>query len=226
MDERRLAELFREAADDAPPPSFGADDVAAASRLATARRRARVAGGSLLGVGVLLGGLTVGGVLAGSPEQAPVRQPAEPPSPAPSLQSGPRAAGPGGLADGVAEPGAGSSASGCGLAAPEVASALVAELPLAAGRPPFPVPEQCPPGARGAGIGVADGPVTGSIFVLVGPAGTLPRDGERADGARVARALDDDGTAVVVISVPNASADAAPFSAQLPDLARRLANRL
>lgn len=221
MDERRLAELFGQAADDAPPSSFGADDVAAASRRATAARRARIAGGSLLGVGVLLGGLTVGGVLADSPEQAPARQPAESPSPAPSLQ-----AGPGGLADGVAEPGAGSTAAGCGPAAPEVAAALVAELPPATGRPPFPVPEQCPPGARGAAIGVADGPVTGSIFVLVGPAGALSRDRERADGARVARAVDDDGTAVLVISVPNASADVAPFSAELPDLARRLANRL
>lgn len=226
MDERRLAELFREAADDAPPSSFGADDVAAAARRATARRRARVAGGSLLGVGVLLSGLTVGGVLAGSPEHAPARQPVEPPAPAPSLQAAPRAAGPGGPAGGVAEPGAGSTASGCGHAAPEVAAALVAELPPAAGRPPFPVPEQCPPGARGAAVGVADGPVTGSIFVLVGPARALSRDGERADGARVARAVADDGTAVLVISVPTASAEAAPFSAELPDLARRLADRL
>ena len=223
MDERRLAELFREAADDAPPSSFGAEDAAEASRRATARRRAQVAGGSLLGVGVLLAGLTVGGVLAGSPEQPPARQPIEPPSP---LQVAPREAVPRGPADGVAEPGAGSTASGCGLAAPEVAAALAAELPLAAGRPPFPVPEQCPPGARGAGIGVADGHVTGSIFVLVGPAGALPRDGERADGARVARAVDDDGTAVLVISVPNASAEVAPFSGELADLARRLADRL
>lgn len=226
MDERRLAELFREAADDAPPSSFGADDVAAASRQTAARRRARIAGGSLLSVGVLLGGLTVGGVLAGSPEEAPAPQPVEPPFPGPSPQAAPRQAVPGGLADGVAEPGAGSIAGGCGPAAPEVAAALVAELPPAAGRPPFPVPEQCPPGARGAAVGVADGPVTGSVFVLVGPAGALPRDGERADGARVARAADDEGTAVLVISVPTASAEVAPFSAELPDLARRLANRL
>lgn len=61
MDERQLTELFRDAADDGPSATFGHADVVAASRRVTARRRMALAGGSTLGIAVLVGGIVVGG---------------------------------------------------------------------------------------------------------------------------------------------------------------------
>ncbi len=61
MDERQLAELFRDAADGGPSAGFGHSDVLAASRRATARRRMAMATGSALGIVVLVGGIVVGG---------------------------------------------------------------------------------------------------------------------------------------------------------------------
>lgn len=60
MDERQLAELFRDAADDGPAARFGHAEVVAASHRATARRRMAMAGGSALGIMVLVGGIVVG----------------------------------------------------------------------------------------------------------------------------------------------------------------------
>ncbi|WP_434452220.1 hypothetical protein [Lentzea sp. E54] len=61
MDERKLADLFRDAAHDAPPASFDAGDVRTASLRATRRRRNSIAAGTTLVV--VLG---FGGVLAGT----------------------------------------------------------------------------------------------------------------------------------------------------------------
>lgn len=60
MDERQLAELFHEAAGDAPNATFDHADVVAASRRVTARRRMAVAGGSAIGIAVLVGGIVIG----------------------------------------------------------------------------------------------------------------------------------------------------------------------
>ncbi|MEU7478703.1 hypothetical protein AB0A63_22140 [Lentzea sp. NPDC042327] len=61
MDENKLADLFRDAAHDAPPAAFDVSDVRTASRRATQRRRSAIAGGTALVV--VLG---FGGVLAGT----------------------------------------------------------------------------------------------------------------------------------------------------------------
>jgi hypothetical protein len=60
VDERQLAELFRDAADGGPAAGFGHADVVAASHRATARRRMATAGGSALGIIVLVGGIVLG----------------------------------------------------------------------------------------------------------------------------------------------------------------------
>lgn len=57
MDEQRLSELFGDAVGDAPPASFGRAEVVAASRRATARRRAALVGGTLISVAVLAVGV-------------------------------------------------------------------------------------------------------------------------------------------------------------------------
>src|ERR1041384_4596943 len=48
MDEQKLADLFRDAAHEAPPASFDAGDVRTASRKAALRRRNSIAGGTAL----------------------------------------------------------------------------------------------------------------------------------------------------------------------------------
>lgn len=56
MDEQKLADLFRDAAHDAPPASFDASDVRTASRRATLRRRNSIAAGTTLVVVLGFGG--------------------------------------------------------------------------------------------------------------------------------------------------------------------------
>ncbi len=60
MDEQKLADLFRDAAHDAPPPSFDAGDVRTASRRATLRRRNSIAAGTTLVVVLGFGGAVAG----------------------------------------------------------------------------------------------------------------------------------------------------------------------
>jgi len=61
VDERQLAELFRDAADGGPSAGFGHADVVAASHRATDRRRRAIASGSALAIAVLVGSIVVGG---------------------------------------------------------------------------------------------------------------------------------------------------------------------
>ncbi|SEP77097.1 hypothetical protein SAMN05216188_101435 [Lentzea xinjiangensis] len=56
MDEQKLADLFRDAAHDAPPASFDAGDVRTASRRAALRRRNSIAAGTTLAVVLGFGG--------------------------------------------------------------------------------------------------------------------------------------------------------------------------
>ncbi len=60
MDEQKLADLFRDAAHDAPPASFDAGDVRTASRRATLRRRNSIAVGTTLAVVLGFGGVVAG----------------------------------------------------------------------------------------------------------------------------------------------------------------------
>ncbi|MCR3746794.1 hypothetical protein [Lentzea californiensis] len=57
MDEQKLADLFRDAAHDAPPASFDAGDVRQASRRATLKRRNSIAAGTTLVVVLGFGGV-------------------------------------------------------------------------------------------------------------------------------------------------------------------------
>jgi hypothetical protein len=60
MDEQKLADLFRDAAHDAPPASFDAGDVRTASRRATQRRRNSIAAGTTMVVVLGFGGVAAG----------------------------------------------------------------------------------------------------------------------------------------------------------------------
>lgn len=207
MDEQRLTELFRDAAGEAPPPSFGRDDVVASSRRATARRRSALAGSSLLGVAVLTGGVLLGGqVLAPSPT-------GEVPAAAPGAGDGtvrlatPFAAPPGAGTD--AAPG---SAGGCGPADTELTAALTDTLGPGPG---LAFPQPCPPGFRAAGVAVPGG----TVYALLGPAvlseADVPGYASAPAGAEV----------LSVISLPSEPSAPPPRVADVEDLAQELADR-
>jgi hypothetical protein len=74
MDEQKLADLFRDAAHDAPPASFDAGDVRTASRRATLRRRNSIAAGTTLVVVLGLGGAVASTAWLGQDKGANVSQ--------------------------------------------------------------------------------------------------------------------------------------------------------
>jgi hypothetical protein len=74
MDEQKLADLFRDAAHDAPPASFDAGDVRTASRRATLRRRNSIAAGTTLVVVLGLGGAVASTAWLGPEKGANVSQ--------------------------------------------------------------------------------------------------------------------------------------------------------
>lgn len=74
MDEQKLADLFRDAAHDAPPASFDASDVRTASRRATLRRRNSIAAGTTLVVVLGLGGAVASTAWLGQDKSANMSQ--------------------------------------------------------------------------------------------------------------------------------------------------------
>lgn len=216
MDEQRLSELFRDAASEAPPPSFDRDDVLAASRRATARRRSALAGGSLLGVAVLTGGVLLGGQVlqASQPSEA---QTGEAPAVAsdPTPGAGERMLEP--VTPFAAPPGAGpgaapGSAGGCGPADAEIAAALTAAVGPG---PELAFPRPCPPGFRAAGVAVPGG----TVYALLGPAALSDADLPGYASAPVGAGV------LSVISVPPDPAAPPPRAGEVDDLARELADR-
>lgn len=202
MDEQRLGQAFRDAVEELPPASFGPDDVVAASRRATARRRSMLAGSTLLGVAVLAGGLVGGG--QGLPTAGNT-------APAPSSRE--------------ADPGTLSTldAARCGPIDAELVTdltALLANRGRVASGPASEVPERCPAGSRAAAV-----PVTGGVLyvLLVEPE---PAEIARPDGGRVYSVTLEDGRKLTVISMPGAPGQPPPLADEIPDLARELAAAL
>lgn len=207
MDEQRLGQVFRDAVEAPPPASFGHDDVVAASRRATARRRGMLAGGTLLGVAVLAAGLVAGG---------------------PALRNdtaGNAAAAPGGQASESGAPRT-LDTSRCGPIDPELAAdltALLANRGGVASGPASEVPEPCPAGSRAAAV-----PVPGGVLyvLLVPQAEPEPVEAATPDGARGYSVTLDDGRTLAVISMPGTPGQPAPLADEVPNLARELAAAL
>ncbi|XVV03627.1 hypothetical protein ACQPW3_41010 [Actinosynnema sp. CA-248983] len=243
MDERKLAELFRDAAGGAPPPSFDVGSVRAKSAKATAQHRTRIALGSSLAVVLLFGGVLVttdlareesGGLTAsaGSAQDAPspnlpFEVPQEGQQRAETDQRGevPPKSGP----DAPSTQGDGTSGttgriapggtSGCQEVDRELAVALADKLPAADGLQAAPAAAQCPPGARGASYLVRDGSIPGVVSVVLVPPGT-----RTVPSGATAEASSPGRTGVVhVLSEPEAGSSVAPFAAELAELAREIA---
>ncbi|MGH3793618.1 MAG: hypothetical protein ACRDSP_01880 [Pseudonocardiaceae bacterium] len=232
MDEQRLAELFRDAAGEAPPASFGHDEVVAASRRATVRRRNALVGGTVLGAAVLTIALVAGGRMlqdeasstAGRDAGRPVGtgaanlgriQPFDAPR-------GPQ----------LPVPRAGSAVgeqATCGPVDDQLAAGVTAVLAghgTAVPGPASGVPGPCPTGSRAASVPVAGGTLDVLVLPLT-PAG-LPQPEEAVslpDGWREQAVALDGGRVLVLISIPRVPGQAAPLAGELPELAEELAGR-
>jgi hypothetical protein len=189
VDESKLAELFKDAVRDAPPPSFDAGDVRAASHRASVRRRSAIAAGSAMAAVLVFGGVALGAGLfvnqssnsatsavsdtAGSGKAA--EQPAAPyevTTPDVSVERG------GPLAQSVPEsssmqgdepsgnvsPPADGTPGGCGTVDRELANALAGELSVAPDQA-APAGLACPQGSKSASFDV-DG---GRVYAVVVP---------------------------------------------------------
>lgn len=247
MDERKIAELFRDAANGAPPASFDVDEVRTASTRETARRRTQLALGSALAVVVAFGGVAAYANLvpwgnvstsAGSADsytspnlspfaEADPRQgqtPAAPDvsggMPPKSIPEDPSTQGDG-TSGTTGRPTTG-GASGCQEVDRELAVALADELPAAEGLQPSHAVANCPAGGRGAGYLVRDPQgVYGVVSVVLVPPGVQTlASSSSAEG----RAPGRNGT-VFVLSEPAEGAAVGPFESRLTDLAARIAAR-
>ncbi|GAA4854123.1 hypothetical protein GCM10025787_42560 [Saccharopolyspora rosea] len=219
MDERRLGELFRDAAEAAPEATFDAQDVVRESRRVTARRRWAAAGGTFVAAAVLVGGVGIGtGAFTppGGGSHTSVQS-------APSTSSQPRAQQPGVLSEpvprsGVCQPDA------------QVVAAVAARLPEAAQAPREPS-RDCPAGARSAVFVLREGAASGRVTVTVSPAGSVPPaesaagDVRRPDGAEQAVRKARSGRLVVVVSAPDEGSPAAPYGTRVAAIASELSTQ-
>ncbi|HEX8869396.1 MAG TPA: hypothetical protein VF821_27290 [Lentzea sp.] len=203
MDEQKLADLFRDAAHDAPPASFDAGDVRTASRRATLRRRNSIAAGTTLVVVLGFGGVAAGagwfGTTSDSPSSAagsgqqdnaapltelmtPQQQAAQPPTAKdnpgdPSTQGDGSTPGSTGFSTGAR------AVQGCAAVDRELADALAGELSVSPENAVLPA-ESCSPKSRAASFKI-DGLtvtaiVTPDLFEL--PSGVLSERKTAASG--------------------------------------------
>jgi hypothetical protein len=248
VDEQKLTELFRDAARDAPPPSFDVTGVRAASARATARRRSAIALGSTLALVLVFGGVAVtSGIVQNSGSDTAVAGSAEdtsspnvtpfsagqpeliPKDASPDLSGGippksipedPSTQGdePSGSAD---RPSVGSAQRGCVEVDRELAVALADELSVANALQAAPAAADCPIGARGASFLVRDGGVFGTVSAVIAPPGTVvPESNVQYKSAKTPA-----GDELYVLSRPEEGSSVAPFSAELASMAERLAAR-
>ncbi|GAB2996752.1 hypothetical protein [Saccharothrix stipae] len=250
MDEHKLAELFRDAARDAPPPSFDVGAVRTASARATARRRSAVAVGAAMAVVLVFGGLVVTADLVGntSADRAAAGSAQDASSPnltpfgagepevlsengSPDRNGGnppkiipedPSTQGdePSGSAD---RSKVGSAQRGCVEVDRELAVALADELSVANADDASPAPVDCPTDARGASFLVRDGDRYGTVSAVIAPAGTTGLVPDRSYVATSAKTRG--GQELHVLSRSEEGSPDEPFADDLAGLAQRLAAR-
>jgi hypothetical protein len=235
MDEKKLADTFRDAVGEVPPPSFDTQDVRVASARATARARKRLQSG----VGVALGVVLIGGVLvltrpfgATSVDSTNAGGPVAAPNVSTSMSLNPNAApqsGPGGkMAPNHTETG---NAANCGPADLGLANALTAELPSATGLEPYAADVSCPAGSAAVMFQVTDGANSGKVELVLVPA-SVPDDPSLGGKPPVQVGKGNSvtvrtrqGGALTLASLPTNGSATGPYVGQLGDIAARLAAR-
>ncbi|HEV7787375.1 MAG TPA: hypothetical protein VGP05_00050 [Pseudonocardia sp.] len=238
MDERRLTEMFSEAADsaahNAPPATFDHSDVVAGSRRAQQRSRRLqtsaiavavlgLATAGALGVGVLNTSTSGSSTLA---EPSPVTSPQAAES-APGVESAPQPFGAQSDSRAAAPFAAGKRAGSSSCAVPDrqLFEQLSDVIPAVRGATPRPLSDEayCPDGARGVEVDVTDGGARGVLRVLLSPPGSLGGGSNvqtGGSGSTSSVATHDGGSLSLTTS---SSRGAAPFEDQLDDLADELA---
>lgn len=244
MDEKKLAELLKDAVADTPPPTFTHGDVTAESERQRVRHRNGILAGSAFGVAALAGATALGVALwigPGSTRQAtsadsaasdgngtaaPYELPEEGGKAAAPTERGGQGDFPseapkqGGSSDGNGgTAGPASTPSGCEQVDRELAAALAGELPVSAH---VKVADArvasmgCTMNAPGAEFTVPGG----SITVLLVPADVmvaLSGPGAHADAST------SDGRHVMVLSVPSESGGSVPYKSDLGRYATNIA---
>jgi hypothetical protein len=256
MDERKLAEMLRDAVADTPPPSFDEHDVARASERQRIRRRNGIVTGSAFGVVVLASATALGVALWTGPNSAeqtsdanaagaggnasasPYELPQEGDANAahPERENAPKDAPSetrkqGRPPSGESGPaGPGSTPSGCEQADRELAAALAGELPAAANvreDEAESVELTCPQGSIGALYHVVDSGQSGSVSAVVVPPDVTPPEWSNVPiGTQRATANLTDGRTVVVVSEPRMDGGVAPFGNDVQQVANEIAQDL
>jgi hypothetical protein len=250
MDEKKLAELLKDAVTDTPPPTFTHSDVTAESERQRVRHRNGVLAGSAFGVAALAGATALGVALwigpgltqqttsadsaasGGNGNAAPYELPDEGGKAAAPTERGgeqdfpPEAPKQGGSPDGNGgTAGPASTPSGCEQVDRELAAALAGELPVSANvkvADARPVSLTCvSSGVRAAAFDLSDG---GSISVLLIPADALSaqRASRPSSGAQV-DVPTDSGRHVLLVSEPATSGGSVPYESDLRQFARDIA---
>jgi hypothetical protein len=235
MDDKQLAEKFRDAVGEVPPPSFDTRDVVVASARATARARKRLQSGIGVGLGVVL----IGGVLVltrpfgGTTDTMSAGNVAAPNASSPmslNPNQDSAASGPSGKMAPNHTDASGSSAN-CGAPDQGLATALMAELPSAIGSEAFAADVSCPTGSSGVAFELTDGSNSGRVVLVLVPA-SVPDD--PSTGAKPAVQVGKGnavtvktrgGGALTLASLPMNGSATGPYVGQLGDIAARLAAR-
>jgi hypothetical protein len=226
MDENRLTEAFRDAVGDVPLASFDTRDVLVASARATAhaRRRTQFGGGVALGVVVLAGGVFAVTALPGGGASS-----GQVVSSAPALSGSPLSMATNSPQIGTMLPnnegGGGDTTTPqqCGQPDQGLGTALVVELPAAAGAQAKAADVSCPAGSAGVAFEVTDGTNIGWVeVVLVQPDPVTGKPAAiTAPNAMTVRTRS--GASLTLFSRPAGGSSAAPYVARLGDIAARLA---
>jgi hypothetical protein len=250
MDEQRLGDLFRTAAEEAartaPPPTFDHGDVVTGSRRLARRQRVVVGGAVAAFAAVVLVG--AGAALVRMPgEETPALAQPQPTysspeagaagDPAGSAAAAPVAPDASGPADRDAGPQAAPAPlaksavpGGPGCAEPDIRvfAQLASALPGARSTRPYAVPGGCPAGGVGVALDVADNSVVGgargTLYVVVVPAGVDPATPADDLGTASAVAPTRSGGHVRVTAM--SSGGQTPYRQRLNHLASQLAGRL
>jgi hypothetical protein len=234
MDDNQLAEKFRDAVGDVPPPSFDTNDVLVASRRATARARKRLQAGA----GVALGVVLIGGALVlvrpfaenNTMSTAGAGDAASPNATSPlSLNPGFNTNNGGPKAQ-PNTPDTGGSAN-CGAPDQGLAAALVTELPIITGSEAQAADVSCPTGAAAVAFQLTDGANSGKLELVLVPSsvandpGTGSKPAVRVANGNSVTVKTHNGGALTLATLPMNGSAAGPYVNQLGDIAARLAAR-
>jgi hypothetical protein len=240
MDDRRLTELFHEAADSAahqaPPASFDHADVVAGSRRAEQRaRRLRTGAVAAAVLGVAVAGAASAGVLrtSSTSPNSPTALAGPPALSSPRAENAPGNAQPYGTQAGprTADPFAAKRAGedSCAVPDQQLFDQLSELVPVAHGATPRALSDEayCPDGGRGVEVDVRDGPTRGVLRVVLSPPGSL------GGGSNVQTGGGSESTTTVTthnggslsLTTKSAGEGSAPFENQIDGLADQLAAR-